>query len=58
VQIIRRADLARADAAFVVSSLKIALSVSEIDGHLMKIDADCVALEANIRAKTLKHSVG
>jgi branched-chain amino acid aminotransferase len=58
VQIIRRADLARADAAFVVSSLKIALSVSEIDGHLMKIDADCVALEANIWEKTLKHSVG
>ena len=58
VQLISRADLARADAAFVISSLKLALSVAEIDGRAMKIDEDCAALEANIRAKTLKHSVG
>jgi branched-chain amino acid aminotransferase len=58
VQLISRADLARVDAAFVISSLKLALSVAEIDGRAMKIDEDCAALEANIRAKTLKHSVG
>ena len=58
VQLIKRSDLVRVDAAFVISSLKIALSVSEIDGLAMKIDADCAALEADIRAKTLKHSVG
>jgi uncharacterized small protein (DUF1192 family) len=48
----------RVDAAFVLSSLKIALSVAEIDGRILKIDGDCAALEADIRAKTLKHSVG
>ena len=58
VQLISKEDLARTDAAFVISSLKIALSVSEIDGRPMKIDGDCAALEADIRAKTLKHSVG
>ncbi len=58
VKLISRGDLARADAAFVISSLKLALSVSEIDGLAMKIDGDCAALEADIRAKTLKHSVG
>ncbi len=58
VRLIGRNDLARADAAFVISSLKIALSVSEIDGLQMKIDEDCAGLEADIRAKTLKHSVG
>ncbi|QLL24996.1 hypothetical protein DLE04_04755 [Actinobacteria bacterium IMCC26103] len=58
VQLISKADLVRADAAFVISSLKLALSVAEIDGVAMKIDEDCAALEANIRAKTLKHSVG
>jgi branched-chain amino acid aminotransferase len=58
VRLISRNDLARADAAFVISSLKIALSVSEIDGLQMKIDEDCAGLEADIRAKTLKHSVG
>jgi branched-chain amino acid aminotransferase len=58
VQLVKRIDLALVDAAFVISSLKIALSVSEIDGLPMKIDADCAALEADIRAKTLKHSVG
>ncbi len=58
VRLIDRSDLAKVDAAFVISSLKIALSVSEIDGRGMKIDGDCAALEADIRAKTLKHSVG
>ena len=58
VRLIDRSDLAKVDAAFVISSLKIALSVSEIDGRLLKIDGDCAALEADIRAKTLKHSVG
>jgi branched-chain amino acid aminotransferase len=58
VQLVKRIDLALVDAAFVISSLKIALSVSEIDGRKLKIDGDCVALEADIWAKTLKHSVG
>jgi branched-chain amino acid aminotransferase len=58
VQLISKDDLALTDAAFVISSLKLALSVAEIDGLPMKIDEDCAALEANIRAKTLKHSVG
>jgi branched-chain amino acid aminotransferase len=58
VRQIDRSDLAKVDAAFVISSLKIALSVSEIDGRKLKIDGDCAALEADIRAKTLKHSVG
>jgi len=58
VKLIDKGDLGRADAAFVISSLKLALSVAEIDSVPMKIDGDCAALEANIRAKTLKHSVG
>jgi branched-chain amino acid aminotransferase len=58
VKLIGKADLGRADAAFVISSLKLALSVAEIDSVPMKIDGDCAALEANIRAKTLRHSVG
>ena len=58
VNAISRSDMARADAAFVISSLKIAISVSEIDGRTLEIDEDCAALEADIRAKTLKHSVG
>jgi len=58
VALIKSEDLARVDAAFVISSLKIALSVSEIDGRLIQIDEDCAALEADMRAKTLKHSVG
>jgi branched-chain amino acid aminotransferase len=58
VRLVDRSDLMRVDAAFVLSSLKIALSVAEIDGRILKIDGDCAALEADIRAKTLKHSVG
>ena len=58
VKLITRDDLVHVDAAFVLSSLKIALSVSEIDGRALSIDGDCAALEAQIRAKTLKHSVG
>lgn len=58
VRSLNESDLRKVDAAFVISSLKLALPVSEIDGLELKIDSDCVALEANIRAKTLKHSVG
>lgn len=58
VALIKKADLARVEAAFVISSLKIALSVGEIDGRSLQIDEDCAALEADIRAKTFKHSVG
>lgn len=58
VRKIGKSDLLWVDAAFVISSLKIALSVIEIDGRGLKIDSDCAALEADIRAKTLKHSVG
>jgi branched-chain amino acid aminotransferase len=58
VSLIKKEDLSRVEAAFVISSLKIALSVSEIDGRSLEIDEDCAALEADMRAKTLKHSVG
>lgn len=58
VRSLAKSDLQKIDAAFVISSLKIALSASEIDGAPLKIDGDCAALEADIRAKTLKHSVG
>jgi hypothetical protein len=58
VRLVDKSDLERVDAAFILSSLKIALSVAEIDGRSLKIDGDCAALEADIRAKTLKHSVG
>jgi branched-chain amino acid aminotransferase len=58
VQLLTKEDLAKVEAAFVISSLKIALSVSEIDGRKLEIDQDCAELAANIRAKTIKHSVG
>jgi len=58
VKSISKSDLMLVDAAFVISSLKIALPVSNIDGRDLQIDQDCAALEADIRAKTFRHSVG
>ena len=58
VKSISKSDLNLVDAAFVISSLKIALPVSNIDGRALQIDQDCAALEADIRAKTFRHSVG
>ena len=58
VKSISKSDLMLVDAAFVISSLKIALPVSNIDGRALQIDRDCAALEADIRAKTFRHSVG
>lgn len=53
-----RSDLEKVDAAFLISSLKIARSVATIAGKPLQIDEDCTALAANIRANTHKHSVG
>jgi len=58
VKSISKSDLMLIDAACVISSLKIALSVSHIDGRALPSDQDCAALEADIRAKTFRHSVG
>ena len=58
VQKIMRSEIESIDAAFVISSLKIALPVASIDGKSLKIDQDCKNLAANIWAKTESHSVG
>jgi len=58
VKQIFKSDLDRVDAAFVISSLKIALSVSSIAGKSMLMDEDCRALAANIWANTHRHPVG
>jgi branched-chain amino acid aminotransferase len=58
VKQIFKSDLDRVDAAFVISSLKIALSVSSIAGKSMLMDEDCRVLAANIWANTHRHSVG
>jgi len=58
VKQILKSDLQRVDAAFVISSLKIALSVASIAGRSLGIDEDCKALAANIWANTHRHSVG
>jgi branched-chain amino acid aminotransferase len=53
-----KSELDGIDAAFVISSLKIARSVASIAGRSLEIDEDCTALAANIWANTHKHSVG
>jgi branched-chain amino acid aminotransferase len=58
VKQILKSELQRVDAAFVISSLKIALSVASIAGRTLQIDEDCKALAANIWANTHRHSVG
>lgn len=58
VKQIFKSGLEKVDAAFVISSLKIALSVASIAGKSLQIDGDCKALAANIWANTHKHSVG
>ena len=58
VKQILKSELERVDAAFVISSLKIALSVASIAGKSLQIDEDCKALSANIWANTHRHSVG
>ena len=58
VKQILKSELQRVDAAFVISSLKIALSVASIAGRKLEIDEDCKALAANIWANTHRHSVG
>jgi branched-chain amino acid aminotransferase len=58
VKQILKSELMRVDAAFVISSLKIALSVASIAGESLEIDEDCKALAANIWANTHRHSVG
>jgi branched-chain amino acid aminotransferase len=51
-------EIARAESALVVSSLKIALPVASIDGRALKIGSHAKTLEEEIRSKTQKHSVG
>ncbi len=58
VKQIFKSELQRVDAAFVISSLKIALSVASIAGIALQIDEDCKALAADIWANTHRHSVG
>ena len=58
VKQILKSELERVDAAFVISSLKIALSVASIAGRSLEMDEDCKALAANIWANTHRHSVG
>ncbi len=58
VKQIFKSELQRVDAAFVISSLKIALSVASIAGIALQIDEDCKALVADIWANTHRHSVG
>ena len=58
VKQILKSELERVDAAFVISSLKIALSVASIAGKSLEIDEDCKALAADIWANTHRHSVG
>lgn len=58
VKQIFKSELEKVDAAFVISSLKIALSVASIAGKSLQIDEDCKALVANIWANTYRHSVG
>jgi branched-chain amino acid aminotransferase len=58
VKQILKSELERVDAAFVISSLKIALSVASIAGISLQIDEDCKALAADIWANTHRHSVG
>ena len=58
VKQIFKSELDKVDAAFVISSLKIALSVASIDGKSLQIDEDCKALAAIIWANTHRHSVG
>ncbi len=58
VKQIFKSELERVDAAFVISSLKIALSVASIDGKTLQIDEDCKALASDIWANTHRHSVG
>lgn len=51
-------EIATVESALVVSSLKIALPVSFIDGRALKIGSEAQTLEDDIRSKTQKHSVG
>lgn len=58
VRSLTRADLAKVSAAIVISSLKIALCVTSIDGRALVIDEDVKSFAAQIRAQTQSHSVG
>lgn len=58
VKQIFKSELDRVDAAFIISSLKITLSVASIAGKSLQIDEDCKALASNIWANTHRHSVG
>jgi branched-chain amino acid aminotransferase len=57
VRQIFKSELDRVDAAFAISSLKIALSVESIAGNSLQIDEDCKALASNIWLNTHRHSI-
>ena len=58
VRSISEVDLEKVESALVLSSLKIALPVASIDKRELSLDGQVRELEAQIRAKTDKHSVG
>jgi len=58
VKSLKRADLASVKSAIVISSLKIALPASAIDGRDLLLDAEVNSLVSHIRAQTQSHSVG
>lgn len=58
VKSLKRADLASVKSAIVISSLKIALPASAIDGRDLLVDAEVNSLVSRIRAQTQSHSVG
>ena len=58
VKSLKREDLASVKSAIVISSLKIALPASAIDGRDLLIDAGVNSFVSQIRAQTHSHSVG
>lgn len=58
VESLKREDLAKVSSILVISSLKIALPASHLDGRNLLIDAAVDSLVSQIRAQTQAHSVG
>ena len=58
VKSLKREDLASVKSAIVISSLKIALPASAIDGRDLSVDAGVNSFVSQIRAQTQSHSVG
>lgn len=58
VRSISESELEKVESALVLSSLKIALPVASIDERELSLEGQVREIEAQIRAKTEKHSVG